>query len=266
MSTKINSSASPYNPFSYNEYEHILLQLSKHLPLLDYSEIDERTESFCVIRHDIEFSLERALSLAIIENRMNIKTSYFVQLNNNTYNALSSKNVNIINKIKTLGHSIGLHFTPSSADKEKVRNEFFSLKTILEGHISHNIDRFSFHRPNLNRQLLKNKIKIEGAINVYDDLFFEYFDNIVPDNPRIKYISDSNHKWHYGHPLDAIDNNFKKVQILFHPFSWSSKGGNNIENYISLLEEKTNTLIHSINSEISNFPLDKIKDSYNIDK
>ena len=98
-------------------------------------------------------------------------------------------------------------------------------------------------------------------INVYDNLYFEYCDEAIPPNPKIKYISDSNHQWRYGHPLDTIVNNFKKVQILFHPFSWSLKGGNNIENFISLLEEKNSTLIDSINSEISNFPLNEIKKS-----
>ena len=39
----------------------------------------------------------------------------------------------------------------------------------------------------------------------------------VPES-KVKYISDSNHKWRYGHPKELAEANFKKVHILFHPF------------------------------------------------
>jgi hypothetical protein len=58
--------------------------------------------------------------------------------------------------------------------------------------------------------------------------------------------------------LEAIDNGCRKLQILFHPFSWSDKGGNNLDNYLSLIKEKNHELINSINAEMSNFPLDEI--------
>ena len=247
-----------YVSFSHSEYRHILRQLMEYLPILDYSEIDQNTESFCVIRHDVEFSLDRALELARIEHEMNINTSYFIQLNNDTYNPLSSKGIEIIHEISKLGHKIGLHFTPSSAEHNIIVEEFNTLKAIFYGKIGFNIDRFSFHRPNLNVELLSNKIRIDGLINVYDDLFFEFFDGEIPDKPRVKYVSDSNHKWKYGSPLEAIDDGCRKLHILFHPFSWSEEGGNNLDNYLSLIKEKNHNLINSIDAEMSNFPLDEI--------
>ena len=117
-----------YVSFSHSEYRHILRQLMEYLPILDYSEIDQNTESFCVIRHDVEFSLDRALELARIEHEMNINTSYFIQLNNDTYNPMSSKGIEIIHEISKLGHKIGLHFTPSSAEHDIVVEEFNTLK------------------------------------------------------------------------------------------------------------------------------------------
>ena len=35
-----------YVPFSHPEYRHILRQLIEYLPILDYNEIDQNTESF----------------------------------------------------------------------------------------------------------------------------------------------------------------------------------------------------------------------------
>ena len=255
MSSKSNF---PYTPFSYDEYRHILQQLLDNLPILDYAEINNETGSFCIIRHDVEFSLERALKLAIIEHEMDVKASYFIQLNNSTYNAISHESLNIIRKISELGHKIGIHFSPSSSNVDLVKQEFYFFRDLFENRLNKTIDRFSFHRPNLNPQLLQNNIKIDGVINAYSDLYFEYFDGNVPKNPVIKYISDSNHQWKYGHPLDVIESDCKKVHILIHPFSWSRIGGDNLANYQSLLEEKNNSLMISINSEISNFPFDEI--------
>ena len=248
-----------YVSFSHSEYRHILRQLMEYLPILDYGEIDQNTESFCVIRHDVEFSLERALDLAKIEYEMNISTSYFIQLSNDTYNPLSSKGIEIINKISKMGHKIGLHFTPSRAEHDIIVQEFNTLKAAFYDMIGLDIDRFSFHRPNLNLELLRNRISIDGMINVYDELFFEFFDGEIPSKPRVKYISDSNHKWKYGSPLEAINDGCRKLQILFHPFSWSEKGGNNLDNYLSLIKEKNYDLINSIDAEMSNFPLGEIK-------
>ena len=46
--------------FSFNEYKNIITEIQKHLPILDYLEIHDETEKFCILRHDVEFSIERA--------------------------------------------------------------------------------------------------------------------------------------------------------------------------------------------------------------
>ena len=253
------SNSSDKREFSYAEYRFILQELSKRLEIIDYADISENTENFCVIRHDIEFSIERALVMAKIESEMNVKTSYFFQITNNTYNIFSSENIAIVCKIASLGHKIGLHFSPSSDDEDQVKKEFFRMKKVFEEMLPVKLDRFSFHRPNLNSNILSKNIKIDGIINVYSDLFFEYFDDEIPGDPRVKYISDSNHQWKYGHPLDITDNSWKKVHVLIHPFSWSVDGGGNFDNYLGLLAEKNNRLLESIDNEISNFPIDEIK-------
>ena len=54
--------------FSYNEYKNIINLVREHIPIVDFSEVDEKTKKFCVLRHDIEFSIDRAYKLAQIEN------------------------------------------------------------------------------------------------------------------------------------------------------------------------------------------------------
>ena len=95
--------------FSYKEYKKIIDYISENLPILDYSQIDYTTTSFAIIRHDVEFILERAYDLAILENEIGISSTYFFQLRNNCYNVFSEKNIDMVRKIHNMGHKIGLH-------------------------------------------------------------------------------------------------------------------------------------------------------------
>ena len=130
--------------FSYNEYKNIINLIRKHIPIKDFSEITEKTKKFCVLRHDIEFSIDRAYELAKIENELGVSSTYTVQVRNNTYNALSEKNIELVKKIKDLGHHIGLHQNPPLMDLEDLgkyimtdiniltvaRNEFFRVEFV----------------------------------------------------------------------------------------------------------------------------------------
>ena len=60
-----------------------------------------------------------------------------------------------------------------------------------------------------------------------------------------------------------MNSSWRKIHILIHPFSWSSSGGDNYENYLNLLKEKNDKLMESINEEISNFPISDIITHYN---
>ena len=78
--------------FSYNEFRNIINLIKVYLPIKDFSDVSEWTKSYCVIRHDIEFSVDRAFKMARIEaDDLGIVSTYTVQLRNNTYNALSPR-------------------------------------------------------------------------------------------------------------------------------------------------------------------------------
>ena len=106
--------------FSYNEYRNLISLIRNYLPIVDFSEVDETTEKFCVLRHDIEFSIDRAYELAKVEKELGVTSTYTVQVRNNTYNALSEKNIDLIKRIKDLGHHIGLHQNPPLMELDKL--------------------------------------------------------------------------------------------------------------------------------------------------
>ena len=68
------------NKFSHKEYISILKDIKNNYNVLDYTDVSENTESFAIIRHDIEFSPYRALNLAKIDHDLGIKSCFFVGL------------------------------------------------------------------------------------------------------------------------------------------------------------------------------------------
>tara|TARA_B100000029_G_scaffold508829_1_gene596621 strand:- start:2940 stop:3671 length:732 start_codon:yes stop_codon:yes gene_type:complete len=237
--------------FSYNEYRNIITLIKNNLPIVDFSEVTEKTEKFCVLRHDIEFSIDRAYELAKVENELGVTSTYTVQIRNNTYNALSEKNIELVRKIKDLGHHIGLHQNPPLMDVDKLKTYVSTDIQMLEYYYGFYIDRFAFHRPK--KEYLKQYIQIEGKINCYDKKFFHYFEE-RPDKLDVIYLSDSNHIWKFGHPYEHDFSNIDKLQILTHPFSWTEKGGDNYGNFLSLIKERNRELVHSMDTETSTFP------------
>jgi len=242
--------------FSYNEYKNIINLVREYIPIVDFSEVNEKTKKFCVLRHDIEFSIDRAYKLAKIEKELGITSTYTVQVRNNTYNALSEKNIDLIRKIKDLGHHIGLHQNPPLMEFEKLGNYIMTDINILEHFYGFEIDRFAFHRPK--KEYLKSYITLDNKINCYDKKFFQYFDD-RPDELDILYLADSNHEWKYGYPLDFDFTKINKLQLLTHPFSWSVDGGDNYSNFLSLIRERNNELVNSMNTETNTFPKELLR-------
>tara|TARA_R100001369_G_scaffold21863_1_gene39597 strand:- start:599 stop:1333 length:735 start_codon:yes stop_codon:yes gene_type:complete len=238
--------------FSYNEFKNLINMVQQNLPIVDYKDVNDNTKKFCVLRHDIEFSIDRAYKLAKIEKELGVVSTYTVQVRNNTYNALSEKNIDLISKIKELGHHIGLHQNPPSSMKLDTLKDYIMRDiTILEDCYGFEIDRFAFHRPK--KEYLNCYIELDNRINCYDKKFFYFFED-KPESLEILYLADSNHKWKYGYPLDFDFSKINKLQLLTHPFSWSDSGGDNYGNFVTLIRERNDELVNSMNTETNTFP------------
>ena len=248
------------NMFSYAEYKNIINLIKFHLPIIDFKDVNKSTNKFCVVRHDIEFSIDRAIKLARIEsNELGIQSTYTVQLRNNTYNALSEKNIKTIQEIKNLGHNIGLHQNPPDMPKDKLVDYILKDIETLEHYYDFEIDRFAFHRCGSNPKLLESYVQFPNKINCYDRNFFHYFSSKKPDNLNVYYLSDSNHQWKYGYPVEIDFSKVKKIQLLMHPFSWTPDGYGNSGNFISLVKERRAELLWDMETENRAFPKELLK-------
>tara|TARA_Y100000310_G_C20419501_1_gene685963 strand:- start:37 stop:783 length:747 start_codon:yes stop_codon:yes gene_type:complete len=242
--------------FSYDEYTNIINLIRLNLPIKDFADITEKTKKYCVIRHDIEFSLDRAFKLAQIESQLDIQSTYTVQLRNNTYNALSDKNIILIHEIKQLGHKIGLHICPNMfKNPNEVIEEILLEADTFKKYYGFKIDRFAFHRPNLRPELLSWYLQVPGLINCNGEKYFHFFNGYdKPKDLNVMYLSDSNHEWKFGHPIHIDFNKVKKLQMNTHPFSWTEKGFENYGNFLSLIKERNNEMLIDMQTENTAFP------------
>ena len=238
--------------FSFDDYREIVRAIKATGRYATYEEALEK-DSFVIMRHDVEYSVERAHALAKVEESMDFRSTFFFQWTNNSYNILSRKNRDILSDMHERGQHIGLHFalngmTDMRVIKERIKQEIDMLSNML----GFEINSFSIHRPS--PDVLAENIKISGIINAYQDDFFTFDPKATPESELdVKYLSDANHVWRYGYPDEETINKYDKVQILTHPFAWTKKGYDNLENYKTLVNEKYVELIDSIDNECKDF-------------
>ena len=232
--------------FSTLEYIEILTAFSGRFMSFE----DELDDGFTILRHDVEFSVNRALNMAIIEHQYGVKSTFFFQVLSNAYNPFSKTNYDKINQIKSLGHKIGLHLYISHLtehNEESLCKELRLQKILFEKGLGLECTTFSFHRPPKWALEIRHD-KIDDVINAYGPSYFEY----SPTPVHIKYVADSQHKWAYGHPLDYQDQ--KKIQILLHPDEWSSMGDTgSLEFFLDLVSENKKTFISTLDDETKHF-------------
>jgi len=211
--------------FSFRHYEDILAiakEIGYNFPLFCNFSHFESKEKILLLRHDVEFKLERAVQIAEIEGKLGISATYFVRVHANNYNPFSYNSYIRIKRIKELGHEIGLHF--ESGELAQVTGEvelelFHRAKAVLEEIVGDVIVSVSEHADKRSQsgiglsffqRIAKQDCRIQNQ--AYEDRFFK----------KLKYLSDSNSLWREGcicHHLGRIP----KIQLLTHPYLWYSR-------------------------------------------
>lgn len=161
-----------------------------------------------ILRHDVDFDCDVALSFAEMEAELNIQATYYFLINSGTYNLLSSHNIDIVNKIIDLGHYVSLHFDPVgfSDPVQQCRNELEVLRSVFG--VKPKV--ISIHRPQ--KHFIREKISSFKVQHTYMAKF----------NEDHKYFSDSGGYFKYGHPLESDE--FKQkmnLHLLLHPIWWA---------------------------------------------
>jgi len=159
-------------------------------------------------RHDVDFSVHRALALARIEADLGVHSTFFLHLHSDFYNALEPTVSRLIVQIAALGHALGLHFDPGFA-REAPDEALAHERALLERLHERPIEAFSVHNPEY-ANWADNRDEIAGMVNVYGDALRE----------RFVYCSDSNGLWRHRSARDVLEAGSDRVHVLTHPEWW----------------------------------------------
>lgn len=155
--------------FTYSSYADLINLLKKNnYTIANYHNCDD-FKRVAILRHDIDTDLTKALEFAEFEKSMGVVSTYFVLLSSNFYNVFSKKSQDVIHRIQSLGHAVGLHFDETKYPINN-RNDFeLYVKRELDifGRVVWEGDKsFSMHRP--------SEFALEGNFN-FGDVINETF-------------------------------------------------------------------------------------------
>ena len=130
--------------FSFDDYRQIIKLIKETGKYATYEEAKNKDE-FIIMRHDVEYSVERAYALSKVEESMDFRSTFFFQWTNNSYNILSRKNRDILTDMHERGQNIGLHFalngmTDMKLIRERIKQEMDMLRhdNIIQ-HLEHRV-------------------------------------------------------------------------------------------------------------------------------
>lgn len=189
-------------------------------------------------RHDVEFEPDIALRMAEIEAEANVMASYFFQLHSQYYNLFDPHYREVFNRIKALGHLVGLHFDCRywGITDESQLDEYLTVdKDYLERSFGVEIDTFSFHNTTPFTQSCL-EYRYGGLINVYSSFFKEHYN----------YCGDSLGYWRFDRLEDVLnDEKVQHLQVLTHDGNWSDEALSPRKRYEKMLYDHANRLLQS---------------------
>jgi hypothetical protein len=174
---------------------------------------DSKADRVLLLRHDVDYSLEMAVSLARVNAELGVTGTFFILLRGHSYNPLSATSLERVSELALLGQRLGLHVAGEKEDQIAADFEYLSSQVPLD-------PVFSWHNPT--PQLLekfRNHEVVEGLTNVYSKPFLD----------DALYCSDSN----FGRTIDemseALSGKRPRVHLLLHPINWVAGGNSMLE-------------------------------------
>ena len=155
---------------------------------------DGPTQGELLFRHDVDLSLDAALTMAELEAELGVRTTYLLMTESVFYNLASKEGDRAIARLRELGHAVGLHAVHPSTESDA------RLDPVL-----------SWHNPGPEYM----SQPVAGVVNAYAAPYFS------PET----YRSDSNHRWRSGCPHEELRAGaFPWLQMLVHPEIWVYPG------------------------------------------
>jgi hypothetical protein len=167
-------------------------------------------------RHDLDYSVHRALRLAEIEAEEGVRATYNFLLHSELYSLLDARVLQRARRILELGHWLGLHFDAAFyggfATEDALAEKLTWERTLLEQLFEREVTAFSLHNTQVSDSAGFDADLIAGLPNA----------NGRTLRATHGYVSDSNGYWRWdslGHVLRSGEH--ERLHVLTHPEWWT---------------------------------------------
>jgi len=222
--------------FDYQTYWEMISRLTTTHRAVRFADVGDRfpDEPFFILRHDVDYSSQAALTLAQQESDRGIHATYFLLPSGVYYNLLDPAHADVPRRLIDLGHEVGLHYDvnllhrfPRDRSVEIMRLQISLIETLSGSAVL----SIAMHQPGLNGD--DPLRQMGGFFNAYDDRFFR----------QMLYISDSCRAWRDS-AWSVLESGAlpSRFQLALHPINWSEEDRDRISVFHSVHCELTRTI------------------------
>jgi hypothetical protein len=170
-----------------------------------------------ILRHDVDLSLDAAVRMAELEHDAEARATYFLMTESVFYNLDSTEGAAAIDRLRALGHHVGLHAVYPNAP--------------VDGRFDPVV---AWHNPD--PEYMRAPLA-DGRINVMQEPWFD----------PATYRSDSNQHWRSGCPHDELRAGaFPWLQLLTHPEIWAYPGETMGQTMRAMLDAERERRLHQL--------------------
>lgn len=225
--------------FLYRDWEKFCKMLDRdNIHSIPSCDVKNCKKNYLVLKHDVETNVQKAYDMSVIENRYGHQGSYYIQ----AYLMENKKNIEILKKMKEMGHEISYHYDVMDSNKGDINKaiiEFehnkkifevcgFKLVTICQ-HGNPIVERIGYTS---NRDFLRNSF-VKNLYPCIADIMVNFKKMY---NTDYDYYSDAGRKFHLiADPInnDVIPSDNKNTSI------------ENLTELYNCIIQKTNSVIIS---------------------
>jgi len=196
--------------FTEAEYDRLVRLACERYRFVSFTNWRDASPGTVLWRHDLDFSVHRALALAQIEADAGVRATYFLSLHSAYYNALENDVAARVHEIVALGHELGLHFDPTFETAREPLDALAAERRLLEEVFGVPVSAFSLHNPVV-AGWSADADEVAGMVNAYGAGLRE----------RFSYCSDSHGVWRHRSLRDVLEQaNDERLHVLTHPEWW----------------------------------------------
>lgn len=225
--------------FTHESYLKLLADIqSMGRKFVGFDTVTPEDDNYVILRHDVDFSLPKAVEIAKLDRQAGVSSTFFVLLTAPYYNALSYDGVNCIHEIAAMGHKIGLHYDASGYEdltEQQRLNRVRMRADMLQDAIGMPITMIAQHKPG------KSTVK-----QVFPDFIDAYSPQFFKD---IAYMSDSRRLFLTSDLLDFFRNH-SRAQLLLHPLWWNKVNMTRAEILADMLKRSNDYISGHLQSEL----------------